>query len=136
VLKRTNEPGYIRALMLLGIMLANYTTDLLLLLILIFNINLGLITIICVLFFNFLAYRLSEKYYFDNGKYKLAIEYYEPKFSSTTKKILGLFALILVLSSTALFIWIGISIGKQQRKRAATADLQVEALSRHHTIFK
>jgi hypothetical protein len=96
-----------------------------------FEIDLSqyLFCVVGVVVLNLLVSKLEDKYYLDNGKYKLAIEYFEPKFSRITKKFLGLFALILFLSATALFIWIGISIGQQQRRRAAMEDLQATKLS-------
>lgn len=114
-IKKSNDQSHIRALMLQGIMLTNFFVDFFFLLVLAFNIDISKykFALVIILILNFLVSKLENKYYLDNGKYKLAIEYFESKYSRNTKKGLGLLALFLFLFSTALFIWIGITIGRK-----------------------
>jgi hypothetical protein len=99
--------------MLQGIMLTNYFIDLLFFLILMFNFDLSKYKplLLFILILHFIVDRFENKFFIDNGKYKIAIENYETKYSSPEKKMLALFAIILFFSSTAFFIWIGIKIG-------------------------
>jgi hypothetical protein len=117
VIKKPNDQSHIRALMLQGITLTNFLIDFILLFFLMssygFNLTMFKIFVLILIFVNVGVNKLENKYYIDNGKYQLSIKKFENRFSKLQKCFLGIFALILILLSTGLFIYIGIRIGKE-----------------------
>ena len=113
VIKRPNDQSHVRAIFLLGVTLINFFTNIVLLFVLVFNIDLSnykLYIPLLLLPYILISY-LENKYYLDNGRYKLGIERFENRYSKRQKRVLGIFALFLFLLSVALFIWVGVALG-------------------------
>ena len=116
VIKKPNDQSHVRAMMLQGITLTNLLIDLILILLWLspydFSLTMFKIFVLVLIIVNVVVNKLENKYYLDNGRYQSAISKFDNHFSKPQKRILGLLALLLIISSTGLFIYIGISIGQ------------------------
>jgi di/tricarboxylate transporter len=116
VIKRPNDGSHIRALTLLGITLINSLANLIVLISLLFDA--GFNSKIFYLFagffliLNIIVDRLENVLYINNNRYKRPIELYSNRFSPFEKRLLGLFAFLLMLGTTIGFIFMGLSFSE------------------------
>ncbi len=117
VIKRANDQSHVRAIMLQGLVLTNFLICIFLNVYYLYYkhhiLKALIITVFIVVPMNLLVDKLENKFYIDNEKYLFAIRRFDKYFTNNQKKILALFALLLILFSTGLFIYTGIKIGKE-----------------------
>ena len=117
VIKRANDQSHVRAIMLQGLVLTNFLICIFLNVYYLYYkhhiLKALIITVFIVVPMNLLVDKLENKFYIDNEKYLFAIRRFDKYFTNNQKKILALFALLLILFSKGLFIYTGIKIGKE-----------------------
>ncbi len=117
VIKKPNDQSHVRAIMLQAITLVNLLLDVVLLAILLspytLNLKMFYLFVIVIITVNVVINKIEYKYFINNAKYKLVILKFDNLYSEKQKRNLGLFSLLLILFSTGLFIYVGISLGKE-----------------------